>query len=149
LFLGHQLTPLKNSNRLSLPSNWKKLVSGGIYLTQGFDQNLLILTAETFQEMYEKISALNITDPLARLLMRMFLGTASFIEVKEGESIPVPPNLMEYANLRSKAVLVGQGEYLEVWSPSHWAEQEAQIQDAQSNSARFSAFTIATHPRAA
>jgi division/cell wall cluster transcriptional repressor MraZ len=99
--------------------------------------------------MYEKISALNITDPLARLLMRMFLGTASFIELKEGESIPVPPNLMEYANLRSKAVLVGQGEYLEVWSPSHWAEQEAQIQDAQSNSARFSAFTIATHPRAA
>lgn len=148
MFLGHHLTPLKNSNRLFLPSNWKKLVSGGIYLTQGFDQNLLILTAETFQEMYEKISALNITDPLARLLMRMFLGTASFIEVKEGEPIPVPPSLMEYANLQSKAVLVGQGEYLEVWSPSHWAEQEAQIQDAQSNSARFSAFNIATHSRA-
>jgi MraZ protein len=149
LFLGHHLTPLKNSNHLSLPSNWKKLVSGGIYLTQGFDQNLLILTAETFQEMYERISSLNITDPLARLLMRMFLGTASFIEVQEGESISVPQNLMEYANLRGRAVLVGQGEYLEVWSPSHWAEQEAQIQDAQSNSARFTAFNIAAHSRAA
>ncbi len=149
MFLGHHLTPLKSSNRLSLPSNWKKIVSGGIYLTQGFDQNLLILTVETFQEIYERISSLNITDPLARLLLRMFLGTASFIEIKESEPISVPQNLMDYANLKSKVVIVGQGEYLEVWSPSHWAEQEAQIQDAQANAGRFTSFNIATHSRTA
>jgi MraZ protein len=144
LFLGHHPTQLKNSNRLSLPAGWRKLLTGGIYLTQGFDQNLLILTAETFQEIYERISSLNITDPLARLLLRMFLGTASYLEITESEPITVPQNLMEYANLKGKVVLIGQGEYLEVWSPSHWAEQEAQIQDAQANAARFSAFHIAT-----
>jgi MraZ protein len=149
LFLGHHPTQLKSSNRLSLPANWRKLLTGGIYLTQGFDQNLLILTAETFQEIYERITSLNITDPLARLLLRMFLSTASYLEIKESEAIPVPQNLMEYANLKGKVVLIGQGEYLEVWSPSHWAEQEAQIQDAQANAARFSAFHIATRTQTA
>jgi MraZ protein len=149
LFLGHHPTQLKSSNRLSLPASWRKILRGGIYLTQGFDQNLLILTAETFQEIYERISALNITDPLARLLLRMFLGTASYLEIKESEMISVPQNLMDYANLKGKVVLIGQGEYLEVWSPSHWAEQEAQIQDAQANAARFSAFNIATRAQTA
>jgi len=144
LFLGHHPTQLKSSNRLSLPTGWRKLLTGGIYLTQGFDQNLLILTAETFQEIYERISSLNITDPLARLLLRMFLGTASYMEITESEPIAVPQNLMEYAHLKGKVILIGQGEYLEVWSPSHWAEQEAQIQDALANAARFSAFHIAT-----
>jgi MraZ protein len=144
LFLGHHPTQLKSSNRLSLPTGWRKLLTGGIYLTQGFDQNLLILTAETFQEIYERITSLNITDPLARLLLRMFLGTASYMELKESEAISVPQSLMDYADLRGRVVLVGQGEYLEIWSPGHWAEQEAQIQDAQANAARFSAFHIAT-----
>lgn len=144
MFLGHHLTPLKSSNRLTLPTGWRRLLEGGIYLTQGFDRNLLILTAETFQEIYERISSLNITDPLARLLLRMFLGTASYLELEENEAIMVPQNLMEYANLKGKVVLIGQGEYLEVWSPGHWAEQEAQIQDVQANAARFSAFNIAT-----
>ena len=144
MFLGHHPTQLKSSNRLSLPAGWRKLLTGGIYLTQGFDQNLLILTAETFQQIYERLSSLNITDPLARLLLRMFLGTASYLELKDSESITVPQNLMDYANLKGKVVLIGQGEYLEVWSPGHWAEQEVQIQDAQANAARFSAFNIAT-----
>jgi MraZ protein len=143
LFLGHYPAQLKNSNRLALPANWRKLISGGIYLTQGFDQNLLILSAEKFQEIYSQIASLNIADPLARLLLRMFLGTASYIELADDEAIPVPSNLMNYANIKNRVMVVGQGEYLEVWSPSQWSRQEAQIQDAQANAGRFSAFNLA------
>jgi MraZ protein len=144
LFLGHYPGQLKNSNLLSLPSDWRKLISGGIYLTQGFDQNLLILTTGTFHEIYLRITSLNITDPLARLLLRMFLGMASFLEMDEIGGIPLPVNLMEYANLKSEIVIVGQGDYLEIWSPDLWYQQQSQIQDAQANAQRFSTFTIAT-----
>jgi len=144
LFLGHHFTKLKKSNRLPIPSNWRELLSNGVYLTQGFDQNIMILTPKTFQEIYARISALNITDPLARLLQRMFLGTASYIEDVENETITLPPNLLEYANLESNAVIVGQGEYVEVWSSDLWQQQQSEIQDSQANAQRFSAFTICT-----
>ncbi|MCC7119735.1 MAG: hypothetical protein IT310_14515 [Anaerolineales bacterium] len=145
MFLGHHLTQLKSSSRLMLPEGWSKKLTDGFYLTQGFDQNLLILSATAFSELYERISALSLSDPLARMLLRMFLGTANYMELKAGESPPLPPSLLSYANLKSKAILVGQGKYVEIWSPSSWSAQEAEIQDAQANARRFSAFNLAIH----
>jgi len=144
LFLGHHTTQIKSSSRLSLPSNWSKQLQGGLYLTQGFDQNLLVLTEDKFQALYERISSLNLADPLARLFLRMFLGSASYTELDENESVQLTAELTNYAGIKNKVVLVGQGEYLEVWAPGQWSKQEAQIQDAQANAERFSAFHIAS-----
>ena len=118
-----------------------------MYLTQGFDQNILILTPAMFQEVYAKISGLNITDPLARLLLRMFLSTASYVESGTNETISLPQYLLGYANLESNVVVVGQGDYFEVWSSDLWQEQQVEIQDASANAQRFSAFTISTSER--
>jgi MraZ protein len=147
LFLGHHFTQLKSSNRLSIRSEWQKLISSGVYLTQGFDKNILLLTPDAFQEICTQITALNITDPLARLLLRMFLSTASYIEDVENETISLPQELLRYANLESNVVVVGQGDYLEVWSPDLWHQQQSDIQDSQANAQRFSAFTISTSER--
>jgi len=147
LFLGHHFTKLKKSNRLPIRTDWQKLISSGVYLTQGFDQNILILMPKTFQEIYARITALNITDPLARLLLRMFLSTASYIESVENETISLPQNLLEYANLDSNVVVVGQGDYVEVWSSDLWQQQQSEIQNSQANAQRFSAFVISTAER--
>jgi len=144
LFLGHHLTKLKKTNRLAIPAHWKKLISSGVYLTQGFDQNILILTPETFQEIYTRLTSFNIADPLARLLLRMFLSTASYVETVENETISLPQTLLGYANLESNVVVVGQGEYVEVWSSDLWQQQQTEIQDSHANAQRFSAFTIST-----
>lgn len=147
MFLGHHFTKLKKTNRLPIPSNWKEMISNGFYLTQGFDQNILILMPNTFREIYERITALNITDPLARLLLRMFLGTASYVENVEYETISLPATLLEYANLESNVVIVGQGDYVEVWSSDLWQQQQLEIQNSQSNAQRFATFAISTAER--
>lgn len=147
MFLGHHFTQLKNAKHLSIHSDWQKLISSGVYLTQGFDQNILILTPDTFQAIYIQIAALNIADPLARLFMRMFLSTASYVEKVENETISLPQNLLEYANLESDVAMIGQGEYVEVWSSDLWQEQQIEIQNSQTNAQRFAAFTISTTER--
>ena len=80
MFLGHHSTQLKTSTRLPIPLRWHELILNGAYLTQGFDQNIMILPSETFQMIYERITAVNIADPLARLLLRTFLSTAAYVE---------------------------------------------------------------------
>ena len=119
-------------------------MSAGVYLTQGFDQNLLILTPNAFQNIYARLAALNITDPFVRLLLRMFLSTANYIESVENETISLPQDLLEYANLESNVVVVGLGDYVEVWSSDLWQQQQSEIQDSLANAQRFSAFTIST-----
>ena len=145
MFLGQHLSKLEESNRVTLPANWIKLISGGVYLTQGFDQNLLILTENTFNEIYLRVTSLNIADPLARLLSRMFLGKAVFLVPDEKGTLSLPVSLMDYAELKNDFVLVGQGNYLEVWSPERWEQQQAEINNVQANAQRFSAFAIAAH----
>ena len=59
--------------------------------------------------------------------------------------IRIPEELKEYAGLDGEILLVGQGNYMEIWSPQLWNEQEAQLKDASANASRFSALMLATH----
>ena len=113
-------------------------------MTQGFDRNLQVLTANAFQEIYRRVTSLNIADPLARLLLRLILGTATEMGVDKSNHLMIPENLKEYANLQGNILLVGQGDYFEIWAPDLWARQETQLRDAETNSARFSLLTVAT-----
>jgi MraZ protein len=144
LFLGHHPRLLDTSNRLLPPAEFGEYIADGAYLTQGFDRNLLVLTASAFQEIYECVMSLSITDPVARLLLRMVLGTACELEVSPDGKITIPERLKNFAGLERDVVLVGQGDYFEVWSPGQWRQQEDLLSNAEMNAQRFSMFSIAT-----
>ena len=113
-------------------------------MTQGFDRNLQVLTANAFQEIYRRVISLNIADPLARLLLRLILGSATELGVDKNNHLMIPDSLKDFANLHEDILLIGQGDYFEIWSPDLWSRQEAQLRDAETNSARFSLLTVAT-----
>jgi len=145
LFLGQYRYSFDDKDRLMIPARFRELLADGAFVTQGFDRNLIILTPEAFQEIYQLIMALNIADPLARFLLRMFLGNATQLEVDESGRIVLPGNLREFANLAGEAVLIGQGDYFEVWAPALWSQQEAHLQDAETNAMRFVTLNLARH----
>jgi len=142
MFLGQHHHSFDTDGRLAVPPSFRESLSGGAYITQGFDRDLLVLSVETFRAVVRRFSELNITDPLARLLLRMILGNASELEMDEGGRILIPSKLRDFAGLKDEAVLVGQGEYLEVWAPASWKEQELQLQDAQANAGRFASLEM-------
>ena len=144
MFLGKLSTTIDPKNRFSVPAAFRMQLAGGAFMTQGFDRNLQILTASAFQEIYRRVTSLNIADPLARLLLRLILGTATEMGVDKSNQLIIPENLKEYANLQGNILLVGQGDYFEIWAPDLWARQETQLRDAETNSARFSLLTVAT-----
>jgi len=143
MFIGQYHQVINDRNCLTIPESYRDLLSGGAFITQGFDRNLWVLTAEAFQEIYQRVTAMNLADPLARLLLRMILGAASELEMDEAGRILIPQSLREFANLNGEAVLVGQGDYFEVWAPVHWHVQEAQLQDAEANAQRFVMLNLA------
>jgi len=143
LLLGKFARTLDAKNRITVPSSFKAELTGGAYMTQGFDRNLQVLTADAFQQIYRQATSLNIADPLARLLLRLFLGSA--IEVPQGRTgLAIPDNLKEYAGLQENVLLIGQGDYFEIWAPDLWAQQEAQLRDVEVNASRFAALTLGT-----
>lgn len=112
---------------------------------QGFDRNLMVFPVNAFEGIYQSISTQNLADPQVRMLHRLILGSAHKLEMSEHGNVTVPQVLKEYANLNGKALLIGQGDFFEIWEPISWEKQESQLKDANTNPARFSSLTIVTH----
>jgi MraZ protein len=142
VFLGKFSRTLDGKSRISVPPAFRGSLARGAYVTQGFDRNLQVLTNEAFQEIYRTVVSLNIANPLARLLLRLVLGTAQEAGVDASGQLTIPEELKEFAHLQKDVYLIGQGEYFEVWSPDLWDQQEAQLRDAEANANRFSALTV-------
>jgi MraZ protein len=142
MFLGKYHSTIDHQNRLHIPSGISSAISGNVILTQGFDQNLWVLGQEAFEEVYRKITSLNLADPLARALMRMVLGGASSLDLGQTGEILIPDALRKFALLEDEAIIVGQGDYFEIWSPKVWDQQEAYLQDVSVSADRFAVLDL-------
>lgn len=142
MFFGKCPLALSKNSELTLPSNFREKLSKTAYLTQGFDRNLFLLSQEAFNTITAHVSSTSISDPLSRLLRRLLLGAATEIPVDDKGCIQLPADLCEYAGLGEEIVLVGQGEYLEIWSSPLWQEQLESMNNHDENNHRFEKFNL-------
>lgn len=89
------------------------------------DHCLLIYAKEKFQELEEKIMSLPNTDAYARVLQRTFVGHAIELELDGNGRVLIPAALRDYAGIQKKAVMLGQGHKLELWSEEIWIEKSS------------------------
>ena len=64
MFLGQCYHNLDDKGRLTVPSRYRDLlVPAGAYIMQGFDQNLIVLPSTNYEELFQRIRQMSITDP--------------------------------------------------------------------------------------
>lgn len=146
MFLGQFQHSLDEKGRLMIPARYRELLAAGAFITQGFDKCLMVMTDVYFQQVYDRINAMNLADPTARLLRRLILSNAYPVEVDKVGRILVPQNLRQGITLESDAIVAGQGEYFEVWTPVAWNEQMNQLQDIETNNQRFATLDLSKSP---
>ncbi len=143
MFLGQFYHNLDDKGRLTIPARFRDLLAAeGAYVMQGFDQNLIVLLSSSFEATSRRINAMSMTDSTARLLRRLVFSTATQVEIDRVGRILIPQFLRQSACLESDVVIVGNGEYFEIWSPELWAKQAEKLVDAQSNADRFVALNL-------
>jgi MraZ protein len=142
MFLGQFQHNLDEKGRLMIPARYRELLAAGAYITQGFDKCLMVMTDVHFQEVYERINAMNMADPDARLLRRLILSNAYSVEIDRVGRILVPQNLRQVMGLDGEAIVAGQGEYFEVWAPADWNKQMDQLQEIETNNQRFATLDL-------
>lgn len=145
MFLGQYKHTIDDKGRLMIPARFRQMVGEGAYITQGFDRCLMLMTEAYFHQVYERISAMSLADPTARLLRRLILANAYPVEVDKIGRILLPQPLRQFLNLDGDAILVGQGEYFEIWAPQDWEEQMRLLQDTEANQQRFATLDLSSH----
>lgn len=143
MYLGQYRLFLEKDRYLVIPEPFRELFADGAFVTRGFEQNLLIMSEKIFKKIYKRVVALNIADPLARLLLRMILGNASRLDISAPGHVLIPEDLMSFASLEKEIILVGQGDHIEVWAPAQWEKQSTNLLDTEANAERFAQLDLA------
>jgi MraZ protein len=143
MFTGRFYHNLDDKGRLTVPSRYRDmLVADGAVITQGFDKNLMVLPSSGFDNIAARVKSLSLTDPEARLLRRIIFSSADLLEMDKVGRILIPHYLRQFAGLENGLVIVGVGDFFEIWAEAFWNTQEEEIQNVQENAQRFVALEL-------
>ena len=142
MFLSQYRHSIDTKGRLTIPANFRELVSKGAYVTQGFDGNLRVLTAESFELLYDQVSKMSFTNPTVRRLSRLLFSSAAQVEPDKNGRILIPQFLRDAAGLEGEAIIVGAGKYFEIWSPERWEAQATHLSAEDLNVEEFASLEL-------
>jgi MraZ protein len=146
MFLGEYSHTLDEKGRITVPAKLRAGFANGLVITRGFEPCLVVYPMETFRILEQKAHALSLTDPSNRSIFRLLFGGASDATLDSLGRIVVPEYLRVYAGLQNQVVVVGAGQYLEVWDAERWNAQLTQLNDSDANTRRFASLDLATGP---
>jgi MraZ protein len=128
VFRGSSSVNLDAKGRMALPARQREIVlasgDGKLVLTiDSRERCLLLYPLPEWNLVQQRLESLSNMKRSARLLQRLLIGHATDVELDGSGRFLVPPMLREFAGLNKKAVLLGQGNKIEIWSEEHWQER--------------------------
>jgi MraZ protein len=127
-FFGTFEHSIDERGRIAIPARYRRAFVDGGVLRAGPDGCVEMYTQSTFDEEVQR--RLGSEDGNRRItgrrIRRSFLGDAYAVELDKQGRILVPPQVRAEGGLQGKVLIIGCGDYLELWHPEQWAgEQEA------------------------
>jgi MraZ protein len=145
MFLGRYHHTIDQKGRLTVPVRYRDLLAAeGAYLTQGFDQNINVYPQPIFERISRRVNRLSMTDPKARLLKRLMFSNAELVVLDKTGRILIPQFIRESLNFDSEVIIVGMGDYFEIWSPELWHGQTVLMEESEPDAMQFMDLDLST-----
>ncbi len=128
MLIGEYLHTLDSKKRLSLPAKFRKEVGKKVVITRGLDACLFMFPEKAWNAIAEKLVNLPFGQADTRGMSRFLLSGAVETEVDGAGRILVPDFLKDFADLRSRVVLAGVSDRIEIWNEKTWEEYKRRIE---------------------
>ena len=113
---------------MAMPARYRERLlegcGGRLVVTVDRDHCLLVYPLPEWEVIESKLIELPSLNKQARLLQRLLIGHATELEMDAQGRILLPAVLRDFAGLKKKAVLIGQGKKLEIWDEDTWNENQ-------------------------
>lgn len=127
LFLGTFDYAMDERGRLPLPPKYRDAFRGGLVISVGAPERCLrVETAAAFDERAKDYMAESPLHRKGRVLRRTLFSSAHSTELDKQNRVLIPQPLRDYAGLTNKVLMVGAGEYFELWAPDEYAADKSQ-----------------------
>lgn len=128
MFLGEYLHTLDAKKRISLPVKFRKEVGKTIVVTRGLDNCLFVYSLKDWQKILKKLENLSIAQSDQRGFNRFLLSGAVEMSVDSVGRILIPDFLKDFAGLKSRVVVAGVNDRIEIWNEKAWEEYKRRIE---------------------
>lgn len=120
MFIGEYQHTIDEKGRMAIPAKMRGQLLDGAVVTRGLDNCLFVYTKPEWEKLAEKLAALPLTNANSRAFARLMLAGAMDVEFDKQGRILLPAYLREFASLKSKAVIAGLYNRLEIWNEEAW-----------------------------
>ncbi|MCK6549342.1 division/cell wall cluster transcriptional repressor MraZ [Myxococcota bacterium] len=125
MFRGRFEHTVDPKGRLALPATFKKtLASAGhetlIITTHLSSPCLVAYSLDEWERFEDRVAKLPQFDPAVMKLRRLYVGSASEVEIDKQGRVLLPQVLREHAKLEREAYWVGAMQTMEIWSKAEW-----------------------------
>ena len=128
MLIGEYTHTLDPKKRLSVPSKWRREIGKIVVVTRGLDSCLFLYHLKAWNHGAEKIGQLPLGQADTRGFNRFFLSGAVETEVDSAGRILIPDFLKVFAGLKSKVVLAGIHDRVEIWDEYVWSTYKRRIE---------------------
>jgi MraZ protein len=128
MLIGEYLHTLDSKKRISLPAKFRKEVGRKVVVTRGLDSCLFMYPQKAWENIAKKVSNLPVGQADTRGMSRFLLAGAVETEVDAAGRILIPDFLKEFADLKTRVVLAGVSDRIEIWNEKTWEEYKRRIE---------------------
>lgn len=130
VFLGEYKTRFTGKGRIILPKKLRQEIKGKVVvLSRGFEGCIWGFDLKSFEKHAHKQLEISATEERARILRRYLFSGSESVELDSQGRFVVPSALLTYANILDEVVIIGVGDYFEIWNASIWDKQIKQIEE--------------------
>ncbi|MDQ1257455.1 MAG: transcriptional regulator MraZ [Candidatus Hydrogenedentes bacterium] len=142
MYIGTAETVLDSKNRITVPVRVREtmhvLDHSTWYMTRGFDGGIFLFPRSEWDKIRGVVSRYSAMDARVLDYRRLLFASVTEVQPDRQGRMPVPAHLREYAGLDRDAVLIGVGDYMELWDrDAWWAFQKKQEPDFKAMAAQF------------
>ncbi len=141
-FLGRFEHTIDAKGRLTIPSNYRGMLPGGIFITSWVDGNLKAFPYDVYEKAAAEITAKSVIDFESRAFSNYFFENTVQLDFDSAGRILIPANLKKTAGIETSVVISGAGKTFDIWSPERWAQNTSTFSDPATLAKRWNNLDI-------
>ncbi|OGK14728.1 division/cell wall cluster transcriptional repressor MraZ [Candidatus Roizmanbacteria bacterium RIFCSPHIGHO2_02_FULL_37_15] len=123
-FVGEYRVTFSGQGRIIIPKKIREALGKGktFTLTKGFDNCLSGYRNKDWEKAAQELISQSSLEVRKSETKRFLFSSAAIVEIDNQGRFVTPKNLLDYAGLNNKAVIIGVGDHFEVWESIRWDE---------------------------
>jgi MraZ protein len=127
VFFGEYQLSFTAPGRIVLPKKIRELLKGNVFiLTKGFNSCLAGFDRDDWEKRTQELVQVSLLEQDNLEKRRFLFSSTVYLEIDDQGRFVIPKNLLEYADLKGKVIVVGVGDHFEIWNQDKWEDYKKQ-----------------------